>query len=128
MYLQDDTIDAVELPGWDSYAAQEAVIDFEFDGNADGDVNVPVALSAGTTIRITCYPRNASLAVRSDELIVNDDTDGFETDGTLDGIGTADDVTATGFRFVPGSTNGGCLLYTSPSPRDRQKSRMPSSA
>ena len=25
-------------------------------------------------------------------------------------------------------TNGTCLLYTSPSPRDRQKSRMPSSA
>ena len=24
--------------------------------------------------------------------------------------------------------NGRCLLYTSPSPRDRQKSRMPSSA
>ena len=26
------------------------------------------------------------------------------------------------------ATSGGCLLYTSPSPRDRQKSRMPSSA
>ena len=26
------------------------------------------------------------------------------------------------------STNDDCLLYTSPSPRDRQKSRMPSSA
>ena len=25
-------------------------------------------------------------------------------------------------------TSGSCLLYTSPSPRDRQKSRMPSSA
>ena len=25
-------------------------------------------------------------------------------------------------------TEDGCLLYTSPSPRDRQKSRMPSSA
>ena len=25
-------------------------------------------------------------------------------------------------------TRSGCLLYTSPSPRDRQKSRMPSSA
>ena len=25
-------------------------------------------------------------------------------------------------------TGQGCLLYTSPSPRDRQKSRMPSSA
>ena len=29
---------------------------------------------------------------------------------------------------VPGGGGGGCLLYTSPSPRDRQKSRMPSSA
>ena len=34
--------------------------------------------------------------------------------------------------FIPSGFNGGglnsCLLYTSPSPRDRQKSRMPSSA
>ena len=29
--------------------------------------------------------------------------------------------------FYP-KVSGGCLLYTSPSPRDRQKSRMPSSA
>ena len=29
---------------------------------------------------------------------------------------------------VYGKRNGYCLLYTSPSPRDRQKSRMPSSA
>ena len=28
----------------------------------------------------------------------------------------------------PHEMSGGCLLYTSPSPRDRQKSRMPSSA
>ena len=28
----------------------------------------------------------------------------------------------------PAAHNSGCLLYTSPSPRDRQKSRMPSSA
>ena len=31
-------------------------------------------------------------------------------------------------KFYPGEFNYGCLLYTSPSPRDRQKSRMPSSA
>ena len=31
------------------------------------------------------------------------------------------------YLHVEGKT-GGCLLYTSPSPRDRQKSRMPSSA
>ena len=29
---------------------------------------------------------------------------------------------------VPGLLSETCLLYTSPSPRDRQKSRMPSSA
>ena len=30
--------------------------------------------------------------------------------------------------IAAGMRNTGCLLYTSPSPRDRQKSRMPSSA
>ena len=29
---------------------------------------------------------------------------------------------------IPSPVSGTCLLYTSPSPRDRQKSRMPSSA
>ena len=33
-----------------------------------------------------------------------------------------------GFGFCPRSRGNNCLLYTSPSPRDRQKSRMPSSA
>ena len=31
-------------------------------------------------------------------------------------------------RALPAKSGGLCLLYTSPSPRDRQKSRMPSSA
>ena len=36
---------------------------------------------------------------------------------------------ALGGRGIPIlDVNGTCLLYTSPSPRDRQKSRMPSSA
>ena len=30
--------------------------------------------------------------------------------------------------FIPVISSENCLLYTSPSPRDRQKSRMPSSA
>ena len=37
------------------------------------------------------------------------------------------EVDAT-FYALPSERNAGCLLYTSPSPRDRQKSRMPSSA
>ena len=32
------------------------------------------------------------------------------------------------FNNNSGPNNRDCLLYTSPSPRDRQKSRMPSSA
>ena len=31
-------------------------------------------------------------------------------------------------REIPKDIIKGCLLYTSPSPRDRQRSRMPSSA
>ena len=35
---------------------------------------------------------------------------------------------AVGFNVHWDSTNGCCLLYTSPSPRDKRQSRMPSSA
>ena len=34
----------------------------------------------------------------------------------------------TNLSSMEANLNGACLLYTSPSPRDRQKSRMPSSA
>ena len=48
------------------------------------------------------------------------------------GINPADYVSATSFTHAPFYSefvlNIPCLLYTSPSPRDRQKSRMPSSA
>ena len=40
-------------------------------------------------------------------------------------------VNDVGFTIRPDQPDrlaGACLLYTSPSPRDRQKSRMPSSA
>ena len=33
-----------------------------------------------------------------------------------------------GYKSLEDLMNNTCLLYTSPSPRDRQKSRMPSSA
>ena len=33
-----------------------------------------------------------------------------------------------GANTLPGAMLAGCLLYTSPSPRDRTRSRMPSSA
>ena len=39
-----------------------------------------------------------------------------------------DNATEIAYSFGMSHTLVGCLLYTSPSPRDRQKSRMPSSA
>ena len=45
------------------------------------------------------------------------------------GVDEAAYVKATWLSAVAqGSSTSPCLLYTSPSPRDRQKSRMPSSA
>ena len=40
----------------------------------------------------------------------------------------AESETAKDDTIDDGANDDGCLLYTSPSPRDRQKSRMPSSA
>ena len=52
------------------------------------------------------------------------DTLNVSGNSTITGI-----LTASEYRFPDyGNTNYTCLLYTSPSPRDRQKSRMPSSA
>ena len=46
----------------------------------------------------------------------------------LSGRRAKDDDIAKRVRKAAEQLNYSCLLYTSPSPRDRQKSRMPSSA
>ena len=46
----------------------------------------------------------------------------------LEGQVTSVEVQEAGSVYVAQDEKGSCLLYTSPSPRDRQKSRMPSSA
>ena len=51
----------------------------------------------------------------------------LETDGLKDLDSTDTRKSASDFTFILDNISG-CLLYTSPSPRDRQKSRMPSSA
>ena len=61
-----------------------------------------------------------------------DTGEGFLFSGNADGIaslGNGDELGTERFNVnLPSSNAFGCLLYTSPSPRDRQKSRMPSSA
>ena len=50
----------------------------------------------------------------------------FVEQTTREGFKSALDISA--YSFVDAARRASCLLYTSPSPRDRQKSRMPSSA
>ena len=78
---------------------------------------------------ITLTEINGQSVVDGDVIDVFDPNDPTSVVGTL----TIIDVTTGEFTFTPTDpTFSGeptfCLLYTSPSPRDRQKSRMPSSA
>ena len=56
---------------------------------------------------------------------------GIQLDNAIDGVISNNILignTEGGIRLINESHGWTCLLYTSPSPRDRQKSRMPSSA
>ena len=61
--------------------------------------------------------KDIEIAIPTGTVITNKDT------------GEVIEILKEGDRFIiAAGGEGGCLLYTSPSPRDRQKSRMPSSA
>ena len=75
------------------------------------------ALSGGGTFSPRCFAGSVIYSPSSGDFVVQ--TAGQES-GTEFGIGSTTQI------FT--ATDDACLLYTSPSPRDRQKSRMPSSA
>ena len=62
-----------------------------------------------------------ALTVLEEMGITEHETKVFEWSGLIPGINADRSDMITGGMYI-------CLLYTSPSPRDRQKSRMPSSA
>ena len=72
---------------------------------------VTVAGGQVTAVVLTAQGQNVKL----NDVLVADDAD-------LGGGG------GSGFQFTIQSNSTGCLLYTSPSPRDLSTSRMPSSA
>ena len=83
------------------------------NGYVDGESNMRIAwrIDNGTT---DDYTAGLKLAT----------TNGIIVSATLDDNGNNKDV----FVTIPDIPNRSCLLYTSPSPRDVEESRMPSSA
>ena len=79
------------------------------------------ALEVMAVAVLMCFTIGASVLLR------------YASDATVDAdeavCGAADDGGAAGGGGAAGAAGAaGCLLYTSPSPRDRTRSRMPSSA
>ena len=70
--------------------------------------------------------RYAANIVESNNLDSNVDEN--KTNSSKSADKRADNLLQMLFKHNETATNNYCLLYTSPSPRDRQKSRMPSSA
>ena len=84
-------------------------LDYVFTGNGAGDINRKYELFFQD--EYNAYNRCSYLKVTDGRVVFQD-------------LPTADPVS----KGVLWNDAGTCLLYTSPSPRDRQKSRMPSSA
>ena len=109
VFLQDDLLGVVELPGWDSYTVETTKVQFEHDGDSSFEQTVNATLEANTTIKVTRLPRNTSDPIYTDKVTVNSTVDGVDPDGTMVNVGTISNVTATGFTFTPETTSGGDL-------------------
>ena len=94
-----------------------------------GDIEAKnsVVLSRGDAPRGTIELNGSGIATFGGNTQAQITIDGTTGTGTFTGDVTADNVT---FNLEPNNDANytTCLLYTSPSPRDRTRSRMPSSA
>ena len=110
----------------------------KFVADFGGDTSAKIAVSnyrtggsntASTTAYIVAQRGSTQFKIHMDDS--SEDVFTLVTDATLTENGTfnvkvtLDDST---IAYVNKFYNNTCLLYTSPSPRDRQKSRMPASA
>ena len=109
VYIEDHaTLPSISpLPGWDSYAVETQLVNFEATGEDGVMTSVNATLTTGTRIRITATPRSVADPIRTETVTVNAGVDGVDPDGTLVNIGTIGGVTATGFNFTPADGAGG---------------------
>ena len=97
-----------------------------------GDTFVIDSLAAGTSttidIDLAIDPSFTGMVITNNAEITSA-LGGIDEDGDLSVIdGSVDDTSELGTDGDVDDEAPGCLLYTSPSPRDRTRSRMPSSA
>ena len=115
----------------------DAVVNYT-SGSNTAVLTFTYTVAAGDTSSDLDYTGTTSLALNSGTIVDLSGNAGVLTlpaPGATNSLGSnkalvVDGVvpaTPTGLVATDGNTNI-CLLYTSPSPRDRQKSRMPSSA
>ena len=90
------------------------------DNNSNGEIDL------GDTINYTITAENKGNVILTGLTLTDTLTDLLSNTLTLTSGPTYS--SSTDGSTSQGTITMGCLLYTSPSPRDRQKSRMPSSA
>ena len=123
---------AADISG--SYVAGASLVGSVTASNSFGTVTeqtftVAVTDNAAPTQNLTQqtanYNTNGALAGNTLDTITFSDPNGDNIDHSTF---TFSGATGLGYYYNAGTYFITCLLYTSPSPRDRQKSRMPSSA
>ena len=107
-----------------------------FEMNTNLTFTEPSTFGVNTTINWTSGTINGSTSTLTNLGTINSTTTAFHIisgDTTLDNQGVLN-LTSSGDMLINEAGSvlnnpiGGCLLYTSPSPRDKRQSRMPSSA
>ena len=115
-FLQSDIASLVALPGWDSYAVQQTLLEYEFNGDATSTQTIiNDQLQTGARLQVTIIPRNTSAAIISETVTLGAPGTGgaqgtITPDGTLTGIGTLDNYIAGQIRFTPNTNTGGATF------------------
>ena len=97
------------------------------------EITVPTLGESVADATVARWIKKTGDAVAADEPVVELETDKVTLEVPSPAAGTLGEIIAAeGANVEVGASlailNEGCLLYTSPSPRDRTRSRMPSSA
>ena len=112
-----------DAPGATDALARE-VLFADHDGDGDMDLHVPVVVGGSRVWRVRLATITSNNPYVGPPITSNVPANGPAYILEYDGNGRRDLITAG----PPGSPYWFCLLYTSPSPRDRTRPRMPSSA